>query len=265
MANEIISLANLTRFKSKYDTYVANLIASAIAGVYKVKGSKSVSQLNQMTASALRTGDVYNLTDSGTLDAGNVSVVAGDNVVWVDEPNNQHWDKFAGLIDLSGYLPLSAGSGKALTGDLYLTKIVGGNNIELVAQSSGRVFANRFSFGTRTGYHIDVDVPTILANKTLTLPSDTGTLALKSDINSTNINSALGYTPYNAETNSKGFITGITSTMVTNALGYTPYNSTNPSHYISGITSSMVTTALGYTPLSTGDFATDSDIDALFS
>lgn len=49
-------------------------------------------------------------------------------------------------------------------------------------------------------------------------------------------------------TNDSGFITGITSSNVTTALGYTPYNSSNPNGYISGITSSMVTTALGYTP-----------------
>ena len=48
--------------------------------------------------------------------------------------------------------------------------------------------------------------------------------------------------------NNAGYITSITSSDVTTALGYTPYNSTNPNGYISGITSSMVTTALGYTP-----------------
>lgn len=40
----------------------------------------------------------------------------------------------------------------------------------------------------------------------------------------------------------------LTSSQVTTALGFTPYNATNPNNYISGITSSMVTTALGYTP-----------------
>ena len=49
-------------------------------------------------------------------------------------------------------------------------------------------------------------------------------------------------------TNDSGFITGISSSDVTTALGYTPYNSTNPNGYISGISSSDVTTALGYTP-----------------
>lgn len=69
-------------------------------------------------------------------------------------------------------------------------------------------------------------------------------------------------------TNDSGFITGITSSDVTTALGYTPYNSTNPSGYITSsalngyatetwvgnqgyltdITSSDIITALTYTP-----------------
>lgn len=125
-------------------------------------------------------------------------------------------------------------------------------------------------------------------------------------ITSSDVTTALGYTPYDSSnpngytsnvgtvtsvnnvnpvsgnvtlpiptdtsdlTNGAGFITGITSSDVTTALGYTPYNSTNPNGYITasalngyatetwvgnqgyitGITSSDVTTALGYTPLS---------------
>lgn len=86
-------------------------------------------------------------------------------------------------------------------------------------------------------------------------------------ITSSDVTTALGYTPYNStnpngyitssalsgyatETwvGNQGYITGITSSDVTTALGYTPYNSTNPDGYISGITSGDVTTALGYTP-----------------
>ena len=66
-------------------------------------------------------------------------------------------------------------------------------------------------------------------------------------ITSSQVTTALGYTPYNA-TNPSGYITGITSSNITTALGYTPYNSTNPNGYITGITSGNVTTALGYTP-----------------
>ena len=48
--------------------------------------------------------------------------------------------------------------------------------------------------------------------------------------------------------NDVGYITGINSSDVTTALGYTPYNSSNPDGYITGINSSDVITALGYTP-----------------
>lgn len=48
--------------------------------------------------------------------------------------------------------------------------------------------------------------------------------------------------------NNSGYLTGITSTQINAALGYTPYNSSNPSNYISGINSNDVTTALGFTP-----------------
>jgi hypothetical protein len=57
-------------------------------------------------------------------------------------------------------------------------------------------------------------------------------------------------TNLNQLTNGPGYITGITSSNVTTALGYTPYNSTNPSGYITGISfanvSSKPTTLSGY-------------------
>lgn len=49
--------------------------------------------------------------------------------------------------------------------------------------------------------------------------------------------------------NPSGFLTSVTSTQVTSALGFTPYNATNPSGYITGINSGNVITALGYTPI----------------
>jgi hypothetical protein len=68
-------------------------------------------------------------------------------------------------------------------------------------------------------------------------------------INSSQVISALGYTPYNAS-NPSGYITGITSGMVTTALGFTPYNSSNPAGYITGISfanvSAKPTTIAGY-------------------
>ena len=105
---------------------------------------------------------------------------------------------------------------------------------------------------------------------------------IRGEITSTNVTTALGFTPYNATnpsgyTNNTGTVTSVsgtgtvsgltltgsvttngsltlggtlslTSANVTGALGFTPYNATNPSGYITGITSGMVTTALGFTP-----------------
>lgn len=80
--------------------------------------------------------------------------------------------------------------------------------------------------------------------------------ALQSGDNISELNNDSGYitssalSGYATETwvGQQGYITGITSSDVTTALGYTPYNSSNPSGYITGINSSDVTTALGYTP-----------------
>lgn len=83
-------------------------------------------------------------------------------------------------------------------------------------------------------------------------------------ITSSQVTSALGYTPYNS-TNPSGYISGITSSNVTSALGYTPYNSTNPSGYITGITSGNVTSALGYTPYNSSNpsgYITSSSLSA---
>lgn len=101
-------------------------------------------------------------------------------------------------------------------------------------------------------------------------------------LSSTDVTSALGFTPYDATnpagyTSNAGTVTSVggtgtvsgltltgsistagnltlggtlalTSGDVTGALGFTPYNVTNPAGYISGITGGNVTTALGYTP-----------------
>lgn len=64
------------------------------------------------------------------------------------------------------------------------------------------------------------------------------------------INSAIANIPSKTSdlTNDSGFITGVNSSDITSALGYTPYSSTNPNGYITGINSSDVATALGYAP-----------------
>ena len=286
-----ISLSNLSRFKANYDTYVQGLIASAIASVYKPMGSKTVAQLNGTASSGNvsnpSVGDVYNVTDSGTLTAGSVDVNAGDNVVWTSD---DIWDKLAGTVDLSGYLPLTAGSAKPLTGDLYTNHSV--NFIEgqhtncllnfyVSAKRAGYIsskwdaFANKgtlqlwfdsyLKLTNDAGDSCTIDLSLLNNSRQYQVPDESGVFALRSDLSAQNIATYLGYTPYDGTTNPNGYITGISSTMISNALGYTPYSTNNPDGFISGITSSMVTTALGFTPLSPDDYASNSDIDALFA
>lgn len=86
--------------------------------------------------------------------------------------------------------------------------------------------ANKWTTTTRKASST-IDVGTGLSrsytnsSRTMKLSVDTSTIAQKSDLP----------TKTSDLTNNSGFITGITSTDVTTALGYTPYDSSNPSGY----------------------------------
>lgn len=121
--------------------------------------------------------------------------------------------------------------------------------------------ANGITVGTFTANQAGNTTANIVVPDSATWGNITGVLSSQTDLQD-----ALD-DKYDAS-NPSGFITGITSSDVTTALGYTPYNSTNPNGYITisalngyatetwvtnqgyitGITSSDVTTALGYTP-----------------
>jgi len=72
----------------------------ALGDVFNYRGSKTVAEINALPDSTFTAGDVYNVSDGGTLTLGNVDVLAGDNVVW----DGTAWDKLASTIDLSGYV-----------------------------------------------------------------------------------------------------------------------------------------------------------------
>ena len=101
------------------EDYVTTQIASAISNVYKIQAPKTVTELNALTLSSSMVGYVYNVTTSGTLTAGSVTVVAGDNVVVVESGGSYVFDKLAGTIDLSGYVQTSRTiAGIALSSDI---------------------------------------------------------------------------------------------------------------------------------------------------
>ena len=76
---------------------ITSEVNTKITGVYKVKGTATVADIKAITKPT--TGDVYNVSDAGTIATG-VTVLAGDNVVWTGDA----WDKLAATVDISGKL-----------------------------------------------------------------------------------------------------------------------------------------------------------------
>lgn len=137
---------------------------------------------------------------------------------------------------LSSYLPLSGG---ILTGPLTGTTsnfnyvsfnntavaaptIAGFSSLTFILNSSYLNMNIKRADGQTSSLYFPNDGYTHQYN----LPATDGTLALSSAIPTNN----------NQLTNGAGYITGITSSNVTTALGYTPYNATNPAGYITGVT-----------------------------
>lgn len=102
---------------------------SALGSALIYKGTKTVASINALQTSSLSTGDVYNVSDNGTLTQGNVQVSAGDNVAW----DGSKWDKLSSDIDLSAYY------NKTETDDLLDEKqdaLVSGTNIKTINNQS---------------------------------------------------------------------------------------------------------------------------------
>lgn len=96
--------------------YVDDSIANAISAVYRYKGTKTCAEINALTGQVV--GDVYNVSDTGTLTVGNVSVNAGDNVAWTTDGGIGHWDKLADDIDWTQYNETFLAAGFIETSDV---------------------------------------------------------------------------------------------------------------------------------------------------
>ena len=141
-------------------------------------------------------------------------------------------------------------NGKALSSDITLTASDVGalpdstviptvNNATLTIQKNGTT-VDTFTANSATNTTVNITVPTDTNDLTNGAGYITG-------INSSDVTTALGYTPYNS-TNPDGYITGIDSSDVTTALGYTPYDSSNPSGYTSNV--GTVTSVNNVSPVS---------------
>ena len=103
-------------------------VLDSMVRVFYYRGSKTVAQINATSSEVLAIGDVYNVEDSGTLTAGNIQVIAGDNVVW----DGTKWDKLAGTIDLSGYVQKTQTiAGITLSGNISASDLANAINDDL--------------------------------------------------------------------------------------------------------------------------------------
>ena len=95
--------ANASDVYTKSQTYTKaetdSAIAIAVSSAYIYKGTKTVAEINALDTSDLVVGWVYNVSDSGTITLGSLSVNAGDNIAWTGSA----WDILAGVVDLSDY------------------------------------------------------------------------------------------------------------------------------------------------------------------
>lgn len=215
----------------------------SIGNVLRYKGS--VATYADLPSSDQQIGDMYNV------------LADGSNYAW----DGTSWDALSGIVDLSAYRT-SADQDIIDSGKVPTTRTVNGkalsSNVSLNYSDVGAVASNNSITG---------------ATKCKITYDSKGLVTAGADLSSSDVTTALGYTPYNSTnpsgyqanvietikvngaeqtvtskavditvptnnnqlTNGAGYITGITSTDVTNALGYTPYNSSNPNGYTSNV------------------------------
>lgn len=93
-----------TQMRKAIDVLSKSEIQALIAGVYKVKGTKtSFSELTSDTSYTPTVGDVWNIETAGGEDKNGNAIKAGDNVVFTGGNKATDWDVLSGVVDLSGY------------------------------------------------------------------------------------------------------------------------------------------------------------------
>lgn len=86
-------------------TYIDNKVSAGVSAAYRPKGSVTFAGLSALTSASV--GDVYNVTDSFTLNG--KKYAAGSNVACLKAfsakvtPDETYWDVLGGFIDLSPY------------------------------------------------------------------------------------------------------------------------------------------------------------------
>ena len=219
------AITGATKCKITYDskglvTGGANLEASDIPSLTLSKisdVSATASEVNVLDGITASTAEL-NILDGVTANATEINVLDGitastselnvlDGITATTTELN-YVDGVTSSIQtqLDGKVPTARTiNNKALTSDIIL------NASDVGALPDSTTIGDATLTIQKNGTTIDTFTANATSNKTVnvTVPTDTSDL-----------------------TNGAGYITGITSTDVTTALGYTPYNSTNPAGYI---------------------------------
>lgn len=89
---------------------ITTFVKNVVAGVYKIGGSDTPTNLDALTKDESLNGYVYNVSTNGSLtneDASTLSVQEGDNVAFVWNDGEWYWDRMAGFIDTSNLATLN--------------------------------------------------------------------------------------------------------------------------------------------------------------
>lgn len=204
--------------KSKFFNLLTNLDE---AQDYYIPSSKAVKDALDLKVSVsaialvATTGSYNDLTDKPTIPT-KTSDLTNDSgfITSADVPTDYVPNtRTINSKPLSSDITLTASDVGALPSSTVIPTV---NNATLTIQKNGTT-VKTFTANASTDVTADITVPTTVAELT-----DAEDYAKAADIP----------TKVSELTNDSGFITGITSSDVTTALGYTPYDSTNPDGYI---------------------------------
>lgn len=150
---------------------VRSAITSAVSGLYKIQGSKTAAQIEALTAAQKTVGDVYNVSEAGsiTILGTSTTVPAGSNVVYT----SNGWDLLASTYDLSGFATttqLSNGDVTKITTSTYGGQDTTNHTVSLMYINAGAPASITESVGT-SAKPVYVDAGTIKAGSYEFIPT----------------------------------------------------------------------------------------------
>ena len=202
-------------------------------GAYYTKGeadSKFVAQTITVNGQALSSNVTLTAADVGALSS---STTIGAGVLTIQK-NGTAIDTFGANDTANTTINITVPTD---TGDLtnnagYITGITG-TDVTTALGYTPYDATNPNGYTSNVGTVTSVNnISPVSGNVTLSIPTDTSDLT-----NNAGFITSSALSGYATETwvGQQGYITGITSTDVTTALGYTPYDSSNPSGYTSNV------------------------------